>query len=566
MIEYKLSWDSPHRHYIDIEVRFPVLQELETVHLSRWRPGRYELGNFAKNIRDFKVFDENGNSLDYHKVNKDSWRVKNNQNKFLVVKYSYYANELNAGSTYLDDRLLYVNPVNCFAFTATTSDLACKVSWEKKEGWELAVGAKHEANSFEVANYDELADTPFLYSPDLNKITLIVQSKKFHICFNGITEIPEKVEEDFSKFIERQLLDFDTFPVDEFYFLIFALPETAYHGVEHTTSTVITLGPKTEIFESLYTELLGVSSHELYHVWNVKTIKPIDLTPIDYKSENYSRFGWIYEGITTYLGDWYLMTSGVFSLEEYLEELSKQFQRHLDNEGRFHYSVADSSFDTWLDGYVLGAPGRKVSIYVEGCLLAFYLDVMLRKSTKNEVSLIDFMRELHRLSLHNEIGYQLDDIQGILSFWLTNEQIENFIDYVHQPTDLLRILPESLAFLGLEMQFFTHDDMLQRLLGIKVLPKGKRWLITSVKSGSAADLAGIGEEDEIAVINGVEVGNFNPEDEPENFNIELYRKGRKMSFEVLSNYATGYHQIDIVPDESLDFEPETNRSAWMGRK
>ena len=108
------------------------------------------------------------------------------------------------------------------------------------------------------------------------------------------------------------------------------------------------------------------------------------MRPYDFRNENYSKLGYIYEGITTYMGDLYLLKSGVFNITEYLNELQVQFQRHFDNPARFYASVGDSSFDTWLDGYVQGAPGKKVSIYVEGCLLAFVTDYFIRKNTKNK--------------------------------------------------------------------------------------------------------------------------------------------------------------------------------------
>ncbi|MBK6527068.1 MAG: hypothetical protein IPG07_16880 [Crocinitomicaceae bacterium] len=101
-----------------------------------------------------------------------------------------------------------------------------------------------------------------------------------------------------------------------------------------------------------YDDLLGVCSHELYHAWNVKTIRPADMLPYDYSKENYSRLGYVCEGVTTYMGDLFLAEAGVRDFVWYRKELEKLLQKHFDNFGRFNYSVAESSFDTWLDGYV----------------------------------------------------------------------------------------------------------------------------------------------------------------------------------------------------------------------
>ncbi|NBP75696.1 MAG: M61 family peptidase, partial [Crocinitomicaceae bacterium] len=262
-----------------------------------------------------------------------------------------------------------MNPVNCFLYAEGKEQFPISLELNIPKNYTIASSLVQENNFLLAENFDELADSPFICSENLEKQTYSVADTNFHIWFNNQLNIPwERVIDDFRSFTKKQIEDFGEFPVSEYHFLIQSLPYLAYHGVEHLKSTVITIGPSHELFEERYDELLGVSSHELYHVWNVKSIRPKDLLPYDYKKENYSELGYIYEGITTYLGDLYLLKSGVFSLENYLKELSKQFQKHFDNPGRFTYSVAQSSYDTWLDGYVPGVPGRKVSIYTEGCL------------------------------------------------------------------------------------------------------------------------------------------------------------------------------------------------------
>jgi predicted metalloprotease with PDZ domain len=166
--------------------------------------------------------------------------------------------------------------------------------------------------------------------------------------------------------------------------------------------------------KELYDELLGVSSHELFHTWNVKNIRPKEMLPYKYNTENYATTGYIYEGITTYYGDLMLYRSGIFSDADYFRTLTQQFQKHLDNHGRFNYSVAASSFDTWLDGYVPGVPNRKVSIYTEGCLLAFIADAQIRKQTLNNSSLDDVMSALYNDFGKNNIGYTANDYQTII--------------------------------------------------------------------------------------------------------------------------------------------------------
>jgi predicted metalloprotease with PDZ domain len=187
-------------------------------------------------------------------------------------------------------------------------------------------------------------------------------------------------------------------PVDEYHFIFQIVPYKFYHGVEHKKSTVITIGPGYAINGGdVYEDVLGVSCHELFHLWNIKTIRPIEMLPYDYTKENYSRSGYVYEGFTTYYGDKILLSSDVFNEQQYFVTLQERLLKHFHNFGRFSLSVTDSSWETWLDGYLPGAPYRKTNIYDEGCLIAFMLDVLILKATGNTKSLRDVCLSGERL-------------------------------------------------------------------------------------------------------------------------------------------------------------------------
>src|SRR6476659_10108647 len=186
----------------------------------------------------------------------------------------------------------------------------------------------------------------------------------------------KKLKKDFRAFTKKQIEFWGDFPVQEYHFLFQVLPAKFYHGVEHQRSTVIAIGPGYAINSgSTYDDILGVSCHELFHTWNVKTIRPVEMHPYNLTRENYARTGYVYEGFTTYYGDKLLLNSKVFSVKQYFTTLQERLVKHFHNYGRYNLSVADSSWETWLDGYVPGAPYRKTSIYDEGNLVAFMLDV-----------------------------------------------------------------------------------------------------------------------------------------------------------------------------------------------
>ena len=198
-------------------------------------------------------------------------------------------------------------------------------------------------------------------------------------------------------------------------FLYQLLPYKHYHGVEHQNSTVITLGPAELLMtEALYKEFLGVSCHELFHAWNIKSIRPAEMQPYDYSRENYFRTCYVAEGVTTYYGEYLLARAGVRTAAQYFEELNAVLRKHFDDRGRDNLSLADASMDLWLDGYKPGVPDRKVSVYHKGALVALLLDLTLRRLSQHQRSLDDVMRRLYQEFGQTGIGYTEADYQRIV--------------------------------------------------------------------------------------------------------------------------------------------------------
>lgn len=502
MVHYTFNSANAHQQYIQITATFQVKEDLTIVHLPSWRPGRYELGNFAKNVKGFKVLGTSNTKLNFLKLTKDSWQLDTKDEKTITVSYQYFSADLNAGSTFLSPDQLYVNPVNCCVFVEGLENEPCSVAIDIPASWEVATSMDKNGNLWQVANFDELADSPFICSPNLQHQTYQSGATLFHIWFNGTIEVDwNRLLKDFKLFTDKQLQKFKEFPTNEYHFLCQIVPYKAYHGVEHCKSTVILLGPTYDVFGSLYKELLGVSSHELYHTWNVKAIRPIELFPYNFKQENYSELGYICEGITTYMGDLFLLKSGVFTLESYLLEFKNQLQKHFDNPARFHYSVAESSFDTWLDGYTPGAPGRKVSIYTEGCLLAFVTDVKILKATINRFCLDDVMRVLYFDYALKGKGVSEQDYKAVLEQVSSVNWDDFFNDFIHGTQPFESILADSLDYLGLELTHRPLASYSSGKLGMKVIPGSL--VVTSIYTGSPADLGGLMLNDEIIAVNDV---------------------------------------------------------------
>jgi predicted metalloprotease with PDZ domain len=510
-MKYIFSLPSPFERFVTVEIQIGkehTATEFQ-LQLPAWRPGRYELGNFAKNIRNFNVVDASGAVVAYRKLSKDLWSISPAGGP-VKVTYSYFASQPDAGACWVDHDQLYINPIHCCMYIPGRENEKCEVSVNVPANWNVATGMKSIGpHQFETVDFHELVDSPFIASPSLQHGEYTVNNIKFHIWIQGECR-PDwlRVIRDFEAFSNVQLKMMKTFPVSEYHFLVQILPFPFYHGVEHTTSTVLAMGPGYNFMKNeFYNDFLGVASHELFHVWNVKAIRPAEMYPYDYTKENYASTGYVYEGVTTYYGDLFLARSGYFTLDGLLEEYSVRLQKHMDNPGRFNHGVAQSSFDTWLDGYVPGVPGRKVSIYDEGCLIAWMLDFMIRSATDSSRSLDNVMQALYFDFAQKGRGYTAEDFRQLCEA-AAGRNFDAFFDqYVYAPATLNGFLSEVASLAGISIEESPSPLANERLSGIRVESRGGSVFVVSVFPGSPGALAGLVKDDEILAVNKLRVEN-----------------------------------------------------------
>jgi predicted metalloprotease with PDZ domain len=472
------------------------------VRLPMWRPGRYELGDFAKNVLSVSAMGSADGSLTVKKLDKSCWTFFSKSKQLVEVSYRYYAYKMDAGNSWLHDDQLYVNPVNCLMYLPDRMTEPVELVLELPDNYEVATGLKKEGHRLLAGDFYELADGPFIASPSLTHLTYEIDGITFHIWHHGLTDVKQdQILDDFRKFTTTQLRLFGDLPITNYHFLLQFLPYPAYHGVEHANSTVITLGPGTgEHTEGFYEKLLGISSHELFHAWNITRIRPTELQPYDFSKENYFETGYVAEGFTTYYGDLMLVRSGVYREEWYLNELNKLLSRHFQNFGRFNQSVAESSFDLWLDGYQAGVPNRKVSIYVKGAIIALMLDFTIRISSKGTHSMDDVMRALWEDLYKSGKPYEKNDIQNIAEK-LATCPLQGFFDkFVNGNEPVENELRTLAAAFGLPIQRKLPDAFHERELGFKLKADIDKLVVSHVHPKSQAyEILSV--DDEIMAVN-----------------------------------------------------------------
>ncbi|MAX68247.1 MAG: peptidase M61 [Flavobacteriales bacterium] len=507
MIYYSISYNNPHRHFVDFKLSTSTNGVKRMLfQLPAWRPGRYELANFAQNIQKWAAFDENHNPLFFKKITKDLWEVETKGIEEITVVYNFYSNQLDAGACYLDEHQLYLNPVHCMFYIVDRIEEEYSIELDIPENYEIASSMKQEGNILSVKGYDLLSESPIICSDSLQHDTYDVDGIIFHLWFQGECN-PDwgKLKKDFTAFTKSQIKHFGGFPVDEYHYFFQITPYRSYHGVEHTKNTVLLLGPGNEIMDKRYEDLLGVCSHELYHTWNIKAIRPVEMYPYDYTKENYFRTGFVAEGVTTYMGDMMLYNSGVFNWDAFVKTQNQNLERHLTNYGRYNLSVADSGFDNWLDGYKLGSPNRKTSIYPDAALCMMMIDLEIIRNTEGKDSLHSVMKELYEEFALKEKGYSEDDFRNICVKFGGLRVAEVFENYIYGTEDYIPTLTTALEVVGIELKEKKNPNLSAQYFGFIDVKEDGKVIIKKVEPNSVTDKNGIAAEDEITKVNGEKI-------------------------------------------------------------
>lgn len=505
MIHYTVRSEHSHRHFIQFEARFETHgRSSMALQLPSWRPGRYELGNFAKNIHGWMARAADGRSLNFRKTTKDLWLVDTQGADSIVIHYNYYAADLNAGSSFLDEDQLYVNPVNCFFYDVDRPDESYRIELNLPVGYRIACGLEKESDHVLLAkSFDELADSPWIASASVKQLTYHVNDVAYHLWIQGEVKLDEaRLLNEFIAFTKTQIAIFGDIPCREYHFLFHFVPYFLRHGVEHSNSTVIAMGPAADFQQDhLFKDLLGISCHELFHTWNVKNIRPVEMMPYDFTRENYSESGFVYEGVTTYYGDMLLWRSGAISDEEWFDMINGHLQDHFSNHGRHNLSVSQSSWDTWLDGYVPGIPWRKVSIYNEGFLIALICDLTLIQTSQNRNSLDHVMRDLYERFGKMRKGYSKVDYQLLIAQYAHDALDDVFEELVNGTSGYLPFLQSACAIAGLQIQANPSSKLAESAYGMSVDEGNQKVSITAVVPDSPADKSGLWYGDEIIAVN-----------------------------------------------------------------
>ena len=509
MLHYQIEFDDYQQHLIHVTLRF-VANPTQELWLPTWIPGSYLIREFAKHIESVKAYDEAGRELKISKFEKNKWRLFNTDHELITVEYDVYAYDLSVRGSYVDQTRFYVNPACVCLSLKDQEDAECELEVflpNEFKHFTVATGLASKSlvkgrYTLKADNYMQLIDSPFELA-DQTRFSFEAEGIQHEFVISGkhATNV-ERLQADIQKICQTEIQIFGSAPFKNYVFMTIATGNS-YGGLEHPNSTSL-ITPRDDLPKANepeepsedYQRFLGLCSHEYFHSWLVKYIRPENFVNYDLHKESYTSLLWIFEGFTSYYDDLILLRSGVISQASYLKLLKTQIDRYLQNPGREVQSVAESSFDTWIKFYRPDENSNNAgtSYYNKGCLVALCLDLGLRLRGSSLDALVRKLYENAQKGIQVSERSIFDLCEELTGHsWL--EQINHLI-YTTDELPLDQLFPEF----GIEYQ--VKNDKTQPF-GLKVADKPEGVMIQQARRDGAGAKAGLSANDVIVAIDGL---------------------------------------------------------------
>ncbi|MFW2103031.1 M61 family metallopeptidase [Acinetobacter guillouiae] len=540
MLHYQIEFDDYRQHLIHVTLRF-LANPTQVLSLPTWIPGSYLIREFSKHIESVKAYDEAGRQLQINKFEKNKWRLYNTDHELITVEYDVYAYDLSVRGAYVDQTRLYVNPACVCLGLQDQEESAIEVEVflpEELKHFQIAAGLESRSlvkgrYTLKANNYAQLIDAPFELA-DQTRFSFEANGIPHEFVVSGQhTMNAARMKQDLEKICSTEISMFGSAPFENYTFMTMATGNS-YGGLEHPNSTSL-ISPRDDFPKANepvepsadYQRFLGLCSHEYFHSWLVKFIRPENFANYDLDQEGYTSLLWIFEGFTSYYDDLILYRSGVISQASYLKLLKGQIDRYLQNPGRFIQSVSESSFDAWIKFYRQDENSNNAgtSYYNKGCLVALSLDLGLRLRGS---SLDALMRRLYE---NTQKGIQVNE-RTIVE--LCNELTgDNWIEQINHLINTTDELPLDQLFPEFGLSYSLQNEKALPF-GLKIAEKAESVIIQQARRDGVGAIAGLSANDVIIAIDGL-----------------------KASEKLLNQYAKQQGQFTVYAfrrDEFLQFE------------
>ncbi len=525
-VHYQVSMSDPHTHLFQVTLTLAQPQAEQLLQLPSWIPGSYLLREFAKNLQKLRCT-QSGKAVPVVQRDKASWLVTCKPGVALSVQYEVYAFDNSVRTAWLDATRGFFNGTSLFLQVAGAqahSHAVDIVAPAQAPDWKLATGLEpvrvHKSGfgSYRADTYDALVDCPVemghFWSGSFQAFGI---PHRFVVA--GATESfdGDKLLADTQAICEAEIRFWhgaqaaggkstaaqsaQSVPFGNYLFMLNAVHD-GYGGLEHRNSTALictrkdlprlerqTLAPSTHKQPEGYSVLLGLISHEYFHTWNVKRLRPAEFARYDYGQENYTELLWFFEGFTSYYDDLLLRRAGRLDNAGYLKTLGKTINQVMQTPGRLVQSVAQASFDAWVKYYRQdeNTANATVSYYTKGSLVALCLDLTLRAEGRTTLDAV--MQALWQRCQAGPMSEQ--DLLAVLADLGGRSFAKDIARWVHSTQELPVV--ELLERHGVTVH--REPDQVAQQLGLRVKESGGL-TISQVLRGGVAEKAGFASGDE----------------------------------------------------------------------
>lgn len=557
----------------------------QAFYLPAWIPGSYMIREFARNIVTLGAHDAAGKAVAVRKTDKHRW-LADPVDGALTLRYQVYAWDLSVRSAHLDQTVGFFNGTSVFLAVEGREAAPCVVDIQRPPGtgfasWRVATAlpeaegtARYDFGLYRAADYDELIDHPVTLG-EFALATFAAHGVPHDVVISG--PVPgldmDRLTDDLRRICETQIAFFEPdsrrAPMTRYVFMTMAVSD-GYGGLEHRASTAL-IAKRSDFpvrgaaadapLSDGYRTYLGLCSHEYFHTWNVKRIKPDRFAPYDLAGETYTELLWLFEGFTSYYDDLFLLRSGTIARTDYLRLLGKTIGSVLRGSGRRRQSVAESSFDAWVKYYRQdeNASNAIVSYYTKGSLVALAFDLAIRAASDGQRSLDDVMRALWQrygrdFYAGKPVGVAADAVLPLLCEVSGTDLSELFALAVHGTDDLP--LERLLATVGVTLAPVAGKQPVS--IGARV-KAGADATLAAVFDDGAARHAGLSAGDVLVALDGLRVTGGNLDGL-----LARYRPGQMVVLhafrrDVLRDFTVSLDGPDVV--EYALAEQKTRREA-----
>lgn len=594
-LRYQIRPLNPAAHLFEVHLTVPTPDpDGQVFTLPAWIPGSYMIRDYARHIVALRA-ESDGIGVELSKLDKSTWQAASCERELTVVA-EIYAHDESVRGAHLDTTHAYFNGSCMFFEVRGQEDSPCCVdilnadqqaakSWRVATSMQRAEAEPYGFGGYVADNYAELIDHPVEIG-DLAIGEFDASGIPHAIAIRGKTRVDmARLCRDLKVICEQHIAFLGKpLDLDRYLFLLYA-PATGHGGLEHRWSSSLVASRDSlpirgdDAVSKPYRQFLGLVSHEYFHLWNVKRMKPAAFTPYNLDAENYTELLWVFEGVTSYYDDLALLRSGLITVSDYLELLGQIMTRVVRGPGRKRQSVAESSYDAWTKFYKQDANSINsiVSYYAKGALIALALDLKLR--SESAVSLDDVMTECWRR--FGDTGAGMDEAAfEEIAMSVSGLDLSDFFDASVRGTGELP-LEALLRTHGIEQHLRTASgaddkggvtaDLAKSptvWLGANLAIRDGATVFVNINNDGPAEKAGVSPGDELVAIDGIRIGSTSSDTwirryrDDEKSELTLFRGDELMTVPFVWESApstTCYLTESVDADE----QTEQRRQAWL---